>query len=172
MWIICSYQGNNGPFLVVVPLTTISNWANEFAKWVPTMSVVCYKGQAALRKEIFKEEVEGYVLPLCLLHAALCPILNLVCAVKDKGIQTTQVVCLVACVLVCRSYGRRGLFNVLLTTYDYTMKDKKWLRKIPWQYIVIDEGHRMKNAHCKFSQVHIPSSLSRVGPTHSERPVE
>jgi hypothetical protein len=46
-----------------------------------------------------------------------------------------------------------GLFNVLLTTYDYIMKDKKWLRKIPWQYIVIDEGHRMKNAHCKFSQV-------------------
>ena len=44
---------------------------------------------------------------------------------------------------------------MLLTTNDYIMKDKKWLRKIPWQYIVIDEGHRMKNAHCKFSQVRI-----------------
>lgn len=101
---LMEFKGNNGPFLVVVPLTTISNWANEFNKWVPAMTVVVYKGTAGARKDIFKDEVEG------------------------------------------------GLFNVLLTTYDYTMKDKKFLRKIPWQYIVIDEGHRMKNAHCKFSQ--------------------
>ncbi len=55
---------------------------------------------------------------------------------------------MVACVVCVRC-----VFNVLLTTYDYTMRDKKALRKIVWQYIVIDEGHRMKNAHCKFSQV-------------------
>ena len=78
-------QGNNGPFLVVVPLTTISNWANEFNKWVPDMTVVAYKGSAVARKEVFKEEVERCVCPLTalqtcaahLLHAApvspLCP---------------------------------------------------------------------------------------------------
>ena len=68
----------------------------------------------------------------------------------------THIVCV--CVFLAT---HRGLFNVLLTTYDYTMKDKKFLRKIPWQYIVIDEGHRMKNAHCKFSQVQcVYSSLT------------
>ncbi len=51
-------QGNNGPYLVVVPLTTISNWANEFNKWVPQMSVVVYKGSAGARKDIFRDEVE------------------------------------------------------------------------------------------------------------------
>ena len=55
------------------------------------------------------------------------------------------------------------MFNVLLTTYEYIMKDKAILRAISWLYIVIDEGHRMKNAHCKFSQVTLFFLLRCVG---------
>ena len=43
-------------------------------------------------------------------------------------------------------------FNVLLTTFEFVMKDKAVLRKIKWQYIIVDEGHRMKNANSKFAQ--------------------
>jgi SNF2 family DNA or RNA helicase len=43
-------------------------------------------------------------------------------------------------------------FNVLLTTYEFIMKDKASLRKLQWQYIIVDEGHRMKNAQSKFAQ--------------------
>lgn len=46
-----------------------------------------------------------------------------------------------------------GQLNVLLTTYEYIMKDKASLRKLPWQYIIVDEGHRMKNAQSKFAQI-------------------
>ena len=42
-------------------------------------------------------------------------------------------------------------FNVLLTTYEFVMRDKAALRKPHWQYIIIDEGHRLKNAHCRFA---------------------
>uniref|UniRef100_A0AAZ3NX45 SWI/SNF related, matrix associated, actin dependent regulator of chromatin, subfamily a, member 4 n=1 Tax=Oncorhynchus tshawytscha TaxID=74940 RepID=A0AAZ3NX45_ONCTS len=48
---------------------------------------------------------------------------------------------------------RSGKFNVLLTTYEYIIKDKQVLAKIRWKYMIVDEGHRMKNHHCKLTQV-------------------
>uniref|UniRef100_A0A8C5RDI3 SWI/SNF related BAF chromatin remodeling complex subunit ATPase 4 n=1 Tax=Laticauda laticaudata TaxID=8630 RepID=A0A8C5RDI3_LATLA len=48
---------------------------------------------------------------------------------------------------------RSGKFNVLLTTYEYIIKDKHILAKIRWKYMIVDEGHRMKNHHCKLTQV-------------------
>jgi len=36
---------NDGPFLIVVPLTTISNWAMEFDKWAPDIRKLLYKGK-------------------------------------------------------------------------------------------------------------------------------
>ena len=42
-------------------------------------------------------------------------------------------------------------FNVLLTTYELIMKDKQRLKKFQYRYIIIDEGHRMKNAASKLS---------------------
>lgn len=38
-------KGNEGPFLVVVPLTTISNWIMEFDKWAPDIRKIIYKGK-------------------------------------------------------------------------------------------------------------------------------
>jgi hypothetical protein len=98
------FKHNNGPFLIVVPLSTLSNWVNELSKWTPDMIKVVYKGTPPVRKQMYKEEVEG------------------------------------------------GQFNVLLTTYEYIMKDKAQLKKFQWQYIIVDEGHRMKNAQSKFAQ--------------------
>ncbi|KAL7668177.1 hypothetical protein ACOME3_008891 [Neoechinorhynchus agilis] len=48
---------------------------------------------------------------------------------------------------------KSGRFNALLTTYDYIIKDKAVLSKVRWKYMIIDEGHRMKNHHCKLTQV-------------------
>ncbi|XP_042516714.1 chromatin structure-remodeling complex protein SYD-like isoform X2 [Macadamia integrifolia] len=47
----------------------------------------------------------------------------------------------------------QGKFNVLLTTYEYLMNkhDRPRLSKIHWHYVIIDEGHRIKNASCKLN---------------------
>ncbi|CAI9761373.1 unnamed protein product [Fraxinus pennsylvanica] len=44
-------------------------------------------------------------------------------------------------------------FNVLLTTYEYLMNkhDRPKLSKVHWHYLIIDEGHRIKNASCKLN---------------------
>lgn len=100
---VTEVKHNHGPFLVVVPLSTLSNWVNEFKKWAPDLVLVVYKGAPQVRKELHKQEMAS-----------------------------------------CQ-------FNVLLTTYEYIMKDKHVLRKYDWQYIIVDEGHRMKNAQSKFA---------------------
>lgn len=43
-------QQIQGPFLVVVPLSTLSNWAKEFRKWLPDMNVIVYVGTRPSRE--------------------------------------------------------------------------------------------------------------------------
>nr|AQX44099.1 hypothetical protein [Dendrobium officinale] len=45
-----------------------------------------------------------------------------------------------------------GKFNVLITHYDLIMKDKVFLRKIHWFYMIVDEGHRLKNHECALAR--------------------
>ncbi|KAG4070329.1 hypothetical protein HA402_006471 [Bradysia odoriphaga] len=94
----------NGPYLIIVPLSTLSNWVLEFEKWAPSVVVVSYKGSPGGRRAI------------------------------QNNMRATK-------------------FNVLLTTYEYVIKDKAVLAKLQFKYMIIDEGHRMKNHHCKLTQV-------------------
>ncbi|KAJ2096266.1 ATP-dependent DNA helicase Snf21, partial [Coemansia sp. S142-1] len=92
----------NGPFLIIVPLSTITNWILEFEKWAPSVRVIGYKGNPTQRQ-----------------------------ALQQKI--------------------RRQEFQVLLTTYDYVIKDRPILAKINWVHMIIDEGHRMKNTQSKLA---------------------
>ena len=40
-------------------------------------------------------------------------------------------------------------FPVVCTSYEICMRDKKFLANYPWKFIVVDEGHRLKNFNCK-----------------------
>ena len=92
----------SGPFLVVVPLSTLTNWNLEFEKWAPSVKRIVYKGVPQTRR-----------------------------------MQQNQI--------------RYGQFQVLLTTYEYIIKDRPVLSKIKWLHLIVDEGHRMKNANSKLS---------------------
>lgn len=39
-----------GPFLLVVPLSTLTSWQREFDTWAPDMNVVVYLGDVMSRK--------------------------------------------------------------------------------------------------------------------------
>ncbi|KAK9371107.1 SNF2 family N-terminal domain-containing protein [Lipomyces kononenkoae] len=91
-----------GPYLVIVPLSTLTNWTLEFEKWAPSVKKVVYKGPPLARKA------------------------------QQNAI-------------------RSGEFQVLLTTYEYIIKDRPILSRIKWIHMIIDEGHRMKNTQSKLS---------------------
>ena len=95
-------KGQRGPFLVIVPLSTLTNWNIEFEKWAPDVARIVYKGTPPVRR-----------------------------------VQQAEI--------------RKGDFQVLLTTYEYIIKDRPVLSKIKWVHMIVDEGHRMKNAQSKLS---------------------
>ena len=52
-------KGNMGPYLIVLPLSTLTNWVLEFDKWAPSVSYIAYRGkqrQAMYAKRIKAQE--------------------------------------------------------------------------------------------------------------------
>lgn len=99
-----------GPFLVVVPLTTIPAWGDTFDYWTPDMNYVIYNGKEASRTIIRQYEL------------------------LDDG------------------NFRRPKFNVLLTSYEYILQDANFLAQIKWQFMAVDEAHRLKNRESQLYQ--------------------
>lgn len=51
------HKGINGPFLILAPLSTLSNWINEVERFCPSMPAVLYHGTAAERTEIRRKRM-------------------------------------------------------------------------------------------------------------------
>lgn len=43
--------------------------------------------------------------------------------------------------------------RIVLTSHDLLMRDASSLSRIHWHYLVMDEGHRLKNSACKLASM-------------------
>ncbi|EOX91123.1 Chromatin remodeling 1 isoform 4 [Theobroma cacao] len=116
-------NGMDGPYLIIAPLSTLSNWMNEIARFAPSMNAIIYHGN---RKE--RDEIRRKLLP--------------------------------------KVIGPK--FPIVVTSYEMAMSDaKKCLRHYEWKYVVVDEGHRLKNFNCKLvkelKHLHVGNKLLLTG---------
>ncbi|XP_054893449.1 chromodomain-helicase-DNA-binding protein 2 isoform X2 [Poeciliopsis prolifica] len=72
-----------GPFLVVVPLSTLTSWQREFDTWAPDMNVVVYLGDVMSRKTIRDYEWVNHQTKRIRFNALLTTYEILL---KDKGV--------------------------------------------------------------------------------------
>jgi chromodomain-helicase-DNA-binding protein 1 len=118
-------RNQQGPFLIVVPLTTIPAWADTFDNWAPDLNYVIYNGKEAARATIREYE------------------------------------------LLIDGNPKRPKFNVLLTSYEYILADASFLAQIKWQFMAVDEAHRLKNResqlYVKLLDFKAPSRLLITG---------
>ncbi|XP_071839888.1 lymphocyte-specific helicase-like [Apostichopus japonicus] len=48
--------------------------------------------------------------------------------------------------------GKYQVQPVVITSYEIVMRDRKFLEHYLWKYVVVDEGHRIKNLNCRLIQ--------------------
>ncbi|XP_028279978.1 lymphoid-specific helicase [Parambassis ranga] len=48
-----------------------------------------------------------------------------------------------------RPQGPLGMFPVVITSFEISMIDRKFLQRFQWKYLIVDEGHRIKNLNCR-----------------------
>ncbi|WVZ61737.1 hypothetical protein U9M48_011562 [Paspalum notatum var. saurae] len=56
-------KGIHGPFLIVAPLSTLSNWVNEISRFTPSLSSIIYHGDKVARAGIRKKHLPKTVGP-------------------------------------------------------------------------------------------------------------
>ncbi|XP_047068275.1 ATP-dependent DNA helicase DDM1-like isoform X1 [Lolium rigidum] len=97
-------KGMHGPYMIIAPLSTLSNWVNEISRFVPSLAGLIYHGDKVTRAEIRRKFMPKTIGP-------------------D--------------------------FPIIITSYEMAMSDAKFLAHYNWKYVVVDEGHRLKNSKCK-----------------------
>ena len=132
---LCEKQQIEGPFLVVAPATTLLNWQKECNVWVPALNSVVYIGNQDSREIIRKKEF--FFNKAATLAGSK--------GVDKRGKTLTNLKTITK-------------FNILITSYEMAMQEYKFLKKIAWEVMIIDEAHRLKNNESKLFKISIEYS--------------
>lgn len=98
-----------GPYLIVVPLSTLTNWESEFRKFAPKVPVIVFYGNKKRRQELWRDITSNPY------------------TVDGKKIKP-----------------------VIITSFQMPSYESR-LVGVTWQYIIVDEGHKIKNHKSKLA---------------------
>ncbi|WRT63465.1 uncharacterized protein IL334_000370 [Kwoniella shivajii] len=124
-------KGTWGPFLIVCPLSVLNNWCMEFEKFAPSVPVLMYHGTPEHRADLRRTRLTP---PTSAGVGGLK---------KGKGARKSTGSAIKS------GQNDTATFPIVITTFEICMKDKQFLSGLLWKFIVVDEGHRLKNFDCK-----------------------
>ncbi|TFY53841.1 hypothetical protein EVG20_g9948 [Dentipellis fragilis] len=164
------------PFLVVCPLSVLHNWADEFEKFAPDIPTCMYHGPPDERKEM-RRTVMSLDIPGATAENLTAPPAKpkrkrgrppkaqarRTSYRKSKPVDNSddELAGFTEDATDAEpeeadepedSMHQKSTFPVVITTYEIIIKDRQYLAKYNWGYIVVDEGHRLKNMDCKLMQ--------------------
>jgi len=139
----------SGPFLVVVPLGTISHWKKEFENWTDFNCVTYHDAVRGKETRRLIRETEFYYGTTKVRPTARCPD-------RRRGQLSQTFFCFTfshffsaSCRFPSLLVSQTIKFNVMLTTYEVLISDVEELSNVGWLQVIVDEGHRIKNKSSK-----------------------
>ncbi len=130
-------RGENRPCLVVCPLSVLSSWIAEARRWTPSLKVLRFHGPVHERNRLKKvatgeEDMYGNTTKQARKKkndrrtATGKPIIDL--DPESEDISDEQGV------------------DLVVTTYEGYQAEQSWFKRaFVWSYVVLDEGHKIKN---------------------------
>lgn len=126
------YLRVQGPHLICVPKSTLSNWMNELARWCPSLRAIKFHGSREDREQMAEEFFHNEAAA----HDGKRPDRQVM---SEKG------------ELVDDNSENPRQWDVCVTTYEVCNMERNVLGKFAWKYLIIDEAHRLKNDASLFS---------------------
>jgi SWI/SNF-related matrix-associated actin-dependent regulator of chromatin subfamily A member 5 len=121
-----------GPHLICVPKSTLSNWMNELKRWCPSLRVIRFHGSREDREQMVEELFTNE-------------------AASHDGKRPERQIMDEHGELIDDNSENPRQWDVCVTTYEICNAEKKTLGKFAWKYLIIDEAHRLKNDASMFS---------------------
>ncbi|KAF5351509.1 hypothetical protein D9758_007190 [Tetrapyrgos nigripes] len=161
------------PILIVCPLSVLHNWVEEYDKFAPTIPVCMYHGAPEYREELRRTIMRPpppEVKDKKHNKASSQPSSRgkpqrgrgrgrgRGRASRGQTAKTKQSKSSAGEDLEEEDSDNEELiafskeFPIVVTTYEIIIRDRAHLAQYEWGYIVVDEGHRLKNLDCKLMQ--------------------
>ncbi|CAH8435177.1 unnamed protein product [Schistosoma turkestanicum] len=110
-----------GPFLIVTPASTLHNWTQEFAKFLPAFRLVPYWGTPTERKVLRRFWS------------------------STRSSNTAEAFDESSDINAGQAGTKDSELHVVITSYQVVLQDAKFINKTAWSYIVLDEAHAIKS---------------------------